>query len=143
VELLRQALVVDPGDPVDVLGAAAGKLVELAAADEPKVELGRRPGGGEDGLEAVQRDQLPDEQHRERVVRGPARGEEPVLGADERDLDPVVWEARELCEVVGVRTGVGDDEVGGPKGPAIDCRERPRRRRAGPEAAAVRDERVG
>ena len=60
----------------------------------------------------------------------PPRPEKPLLGADEADCDPRAREARERSEELGVRLGVGDDEVGGAKRGSIEseqgaCRNRP------------------
>src|SRR5205814_2931656 len=71
-----------------------------------------------------------------------ARYEDALLGADETDLDFVARQVPEPGEEVSVRRGVGDDEVGGPKGAAVDRPEQPAGRRPRPEALAIGDERV-
>ena len=57
--------------------------------------------------------------------------EEPVLGADEADLDALVGEAELLAEEARVGLGVGDDDVGPAERMAVDARGR-RPRRASP-----------
>ena len=101
------------GIQLDVRGSLAEQALELAAADDAEAKLGRGAGRGEDRLEAVQRDQLADEERSERLLGRPAGPEEPLLRADEADLDALGREAGELGEMVGVGTRVGDDEVGG------------------------------
>jgi hypothetical protein len=91
----------------------------------------------------VERDQLADEQCRERLARPPTRPEDPLFGADVADGDSARWDAAELGEKLRVRLRVGDDEVGGAERTPVDRREQPRGDRTRPEAAAVADERVG
>src|SRR5204863_8831754 len=88
----------------------------------------------------LQRDELADEECRERLSRRPPGREEPVLGADEAHSDVV--SAREWAEEMRVRFGVGDDEVGGTEGTEVDPLQRAGREGARTEAAAVADERV-
>ena len=137
------ALVLDPGHVLDVGGRVGEQRVELSRADDAERDLRREPRRGEDRLQAVQRDQLADEQARERLLRRPARLEEPLLGADEADGDAVRVEAGEPGEVVGVRLACrrrrGRRERSARRSTR---RERARRERAGPEAPAVGDERV-
>ena len=70
---LRQLLVGDPRHVLDVGGPPVEQLGELAVADDPERDLGHERCGGEDRLEAVERDQLPDEEDVERLRRVPAR----------------------------------------------------------------------
>ena len=77
----------------------------------------------------MQRDQLADEEARERLVRCPARPEQPLLRADEADGEVVT--TRQLLEEACVRVGVGDDEVGGAKRMAVDTLQCTCRQRAG------------
>ena len=135
-----QLLVVDPLHPLDVLGALLHDLVELAAADEADRELRRQPGGLEDRLEPMERDQLADEQEAERLVGAPARMEEAVLGADEADAHALAWNLAELGEEVRVRLRVGDDQVGQPERLAVDGEQDPGGEQPLPEALAVGDE---
>ena len=84
------------------------------------------PSPPQDRLDALQRDQLADEERDETVRRGPVRSEEPVLGADEADGHFI--EPCEPGEEVRIRRRVCDDDVGGAKRPAVDglesaCRE--------------------
>src|SRR5262249_31358299 len=72
VELVRNALVVDPPDPLDIWWEVLESVLELAAADEAEWYLGGRAGRGDYRLDSVERDQLADEQARERLARGPA-----------------------------------------------------------------------
>ena len=141
-ELAGELFVVDPAHPLDVRRSLGEQVLELAAADEAQGQLWGGARCPEDRLHAVQRDQLPDEEARERLARRPAGPEEPLLGADEADLHVGGAEACELGEVVCVRAGIGDDEVGGAERVPVDRRERPRRERVGPEAPTVGDERV-
>ena len=90
MELAGQQFVLDPRQPLDIGGPAPDEAFELAAADQAEAELGQEVGRGEDRLEPVQRDELPDEERGPRLVRRPARGEETLLRADEADLD-VSW----------------------------------------------------
>ncbi len=138
VQLAGQELVVDPRDPFDVRRVVCEQRLELAAADDADPKLRREPRRRQDRLEPVQRDQLPDEE--ERAAAGPAGTEDPLLSADEADLDPA---RAELAEELRVSLGVGHDEVGRPERGAVDPGERPRGQRAAAEAAAVVDESVG
>ena len=72
----------------------------------------------------------------------PAGPEERLVGAHERDGDPLLGQAERPPEERGVRLRVGDDEVGPAEGAVVDRAEDPRGGRAGPEATAVADERV-
>jgi hypothetical protein len=143
VELIRELFVVDPGDPVHVRRTLAHERLELAAADEAEAQLGSRAGSGQHGLDTVERDELADEQDRERLGGRPAGLEDALLGADEGDLDPLAREPCELGQMVGARLRVRHDEIGRPKCAAVDRREHPCPSRAGTEATAVGDERVG
>ena len=90
----------------------------------------------------MERDQLPDEEHLERVGRLPARAEERLLGPDEGDVHPVGREPERPPEERRVRLRVRHDEVGGPERPAVDELEHPRGRRPRVEPLSVADERV-
>ena len=58
---------------------------------------------------------------RETGARGCQPGlEEPLLGADEADLDPSSRRPNSSRKKRGVRLGVGDDDVGAPERPAVD-----------------------
>jgi len=89
MQLARKLLVFDPADPVDVGGQVGKQRLELPAADDPEREVRRSAGCGKDRLDALERDQLADEQAGERFVRSPARLEETLLGSDEADLHSV------------------------------------------------------
>ena len=88
LELFRQLLVLDPVDPLDVRRALGQQRVELAAAHDAERDLRREPRRSEDRLDAVERDQLADEERVELLRRLPAGPEEPLLGADEADRQP-------------------------------------------------------
>ena len=90
----------------------------------------------------MQRDQLADEEARERLVRCPARPEQPLLRADEADGEALRGERGKLGQEVGLRLRVGDHEIGPPQRRAVEGEQRPRREAAGPEAPPVGDERV-
>ncbi len=72
----------------------------------------------------------------------PARPEEWLVGAHERDGDGVLGEPEGPPEERRVRLGVGDHEVGAAEGAVVDRPQHSRRRRARPEARTVADERV-
>ena len=94
LDLLGQVLVLDPLDPLDVGRALGEQPVELAAADDAERDLGREPRRGEDRLDAVERDQLADEERVEVLRRLPPGPEEALLGADEADRQPFGGRAR-------------------------------------------------
>ena len=106
-----------PRDPLDVRRPVPHEAFELAAADEAEGQLGRLARGREHRLHPVQRDQLADEQERERLGGRPAGPEDALLGADEADLDALGRKPGELGQVVGVGPRVGDDEIGSPQAP--------------------------
>ena len=137
VQLAGKLVVLDPGDPLDVRRARLQQRVELAGANQPDPEFRRLARGGKDRLEAVERDQLADEQERERLLRRPAGPKEPLLGADEAVLDPLRRQAGEPREVGSVGPRVRNREIGGPKRTSVDRGQRPRGRGAGAEPAAV------
>ena len=86
--------------------------LELAASDDLELDLGRDRRRRENRLETVEGNQLP---HKERVKGpfGPPAGpKEPVLGADETDLDLVGSEAKAPSEEGTVRLRIGDHNVG-------------------------------
>src|SRR5437588_372263 len=101
----------------------------------------RRPGAA-GGRRRAPRDQLADEEARPRLGRTPPRPEEPILRADEADLDPLGLEIGERGEELGVRLRVGDDEVGAAERGAVEREEGACRERAGPEPPPVLDERL-
>src|SRR5438876_1777854 len=142
MQLAPQLLVGDPRHPLDVGRPVGEQRLELAAPDDPERDLGREPRGGEDRLHAVERDELADEEAGPGLGRAPSRPEEPVLGADEADLDPRRREAGERGEEVRVRLRVGDDQVGRAERGAVEGEERARRDGAGPEPPPVLDERL-
>ena len=90
----------------------------------------------------MERDQLADEEDVERFRGMPSGPEQRLVGADEGNGDTLVREAESLPEEVGVRRGVGDDEVGAAERAVVDAAEDARRRGAGPEARPVADQRV-
>ena len=73
------------------------------------------------------------------AVGRPPRPEDALLRADEARLDPA---GAERAEQLRVRVGVRDHEIRRPEGTAVDRSERACPQAAGPEAAAVVDERV-
>ena len=143
MQLARQQLVLDPRDPLDVRWAPLELRLELAAADEPERELGRDARRLEDRLEAVQRDQLADEEARERALGAPAGLEDALLRADEAHLDLRARQIPEPGQERRVRLGVRDDHVGGAQRDPVDGGERAGRERTGAEPPPIADERVG
>ena len=117
-------------------------MLELAAADDPEGDLGRESSRSEDGLEAVERDQLADEERVERGVRLPAGPEEPVLGSDEADLDPVRRQVELVAEELGVGVGIGDNAIGATECPPVDDVNHSRAGGAAAEPLPVVDDRV-
>ena len=79
-------------------GRSRSSAVELAAADDAERHLRREPRGREDRLDAVERDQLADEERVELLRRLPAGPEEALLGADEADRQPLGRELAQLGE---------------------------------------------
>ena len=79
-------------------GRSSQERLELPAPDDAERDLGCERGGGEDRVEAVERDQLADEEHVKRRLRLPAGEEEAVLGSDEADLDALGGKAELLAE---------------------------------------------
>ena len=149
LDLLRQLLVLDPLDPLDVRRSLAHQRVELAAADDAEGQLRRKPGCFEDCLETVERDQLADEEGTKRPCWLPAGPEESFLCADEADREPLGGELAQLGELACVLRGVGNDEIGAPQRQPIDLAQHACRGRARREPAAIldkclvkRDERV-
>ena len=92
-------------------------------------------------LDALERNQLADEERDELVCHVPARLEEPLFSADEAHGN--VAEIGELCEEAGLCLCVRDHDVGGAESVAVDALERTGCERARREAASVGDERVG
>ena len=144
---VAEALVLDPGDPLDVGRARLEQRVELSAAGDGDGQLRHEPGRGEDRLEPVQRDQLAHEQ--EAPVRAPGRMEDPFLRADQADGEALARQAGEVGEESGALVGIGHGQVGCSERGAIDPGERASRRAPGREARAVgyprvpeRDQRV-
>ena len=147
--LARQVLVGDPAGPLDVRRMLVHHAVELAAADDAHRHVWSEPCRLEDRLQAVERDQLADEEDAKRLVGPPTCVEEPVLRADEADADALAGDPPQLGEEVRVRLGVRDDEVGLPQRTAVDGRQhgRPEPSLAKPPAVGherlvQRDERV-
>src|SRR5207247_5190094 len=99
VQLFGQALVVDPADPLDIRRAVVQEPLLLSAPDQPDADLRRGARGAEDGRQAVERDQLADEQACKRLLGCPAGAEEALLGADEADLESLGGEPCELGQV--------------------------------------------
>ena len=120
LDLGRKVVVLDPRNPVDVGGPVDEERLELAAADDPERDLGGERSRGEDRLEPVERDQLADEERMKRTLGLPARVEEPVLGADEADLDALRGQPELLAEEPRVSVGVGDDDDRPAERPSID-----------------------
>ena len=120
LDLLRQLLVLDPLDPLDVRRALAHQRVELAAADDAEGELRREPGRGEDRLERRAAGSACRRRGRGSPARAATRPEEALLGADEADGEPFGGELAQLGEVPRVLRGVGDDEVGAPQRQTVD-----------------------
>ena len=83
----RAALVLDPAGPTPRWRPPGEQRFELAAADDAEPQPRGQPRRGEDRFHAVKRDQLAHEESGERLLRRPARTEDPLLGADEGDLD--------------------------------------------------------
>ena len=142
MELARQLLVLDPGRPLDVRGPRGETRLELAAPDHPERDLRCEARRLQHRVEAVKGDQLADEQGGERLPPLPAGLEDPLLRADEADRHLPVREPGPPGEVVGVRLGVGDDEIGRAQRVAVHRRQRASGQRAGAEAAPVVHERV-
>ena len=140
-DLVRQLLVLDPGHVFDVRGRIGKQSVELAAADDAEADVGCQPRCGEDRLDALERNQLADEERDELVCHLPARLEEPLFSADEAHGNVV--ETGELCEEAGLGLRVRDHDVGGAERVAVDALERTCCERSRWEAASVGDERVG
>ena len=140
--LARQVLVGDPRDPLDVGRMVVQQAVELTAADNAHGDLGSEPCRLEDRLQAVERDQLADEEDAERLVGPPASVEETVLGADEAHTDTRAGNSAELGEEVRIRFGVRDHEVGLAERPAVDGRQHRGSEPALAKAPAVGDERL-
>src|SRR6185436_13602484 len=90
---VRQLLVRDPGDVLDIRGPSLEQAGELAVADDPEPDVGHLRRRGEDRLETVQRDQLPDEDDVERLRRVVPGPEERLVGAHERDRDALLRQA--------------------------------------------------
>ena len=142
LDLAGEALVLDPRHPFDIGGPPVEEGLELAAADDAERDLGNERGRREDRLEAVERDQLADEEGVKGRLGLPAGPEQAVLGADEADLHPVRREAELLAEEPAVGLGVGDDDVRPPERATVDAADDARGGRAAAEAPAVVDERV-
>ncbi len=116
--------------------------VELARPGDPEGDVGHQAGRGEDDLDSVQWDELPDEECVE-GTRGRGAGcEEPVVGADEADGHPVGSQPEPLGKERGLRLRIGNDEVGGAECVAVDRGERRRGAAAVAEPPAVGDEGV-
>ena len=113
MELVREPLVLDPRNPVDVRGPLAH---ERSRAGRCRRARKRSSGAARAAARIVSRPwsgiSLPTKSARERLLGRPAGAEEPLLGADEADLDALRGKVGELGQVVGVCTRVGDDEVG-------------------------------
>ena len=139
VQLVRQALVVDPCAALDVCGRVPHQRLELAAAHDAKAKLGCTSRGLEDRLQPVERYQLADEQRSEVLRCPPPRREDAFLCADEADLHVP---RAELAKERAVRLRVRDDEIGGTKRCAVDRPQHARSRRPRREAGTVLHERV-
>ena len=98
---------------------------------------------GEDRLEAVERDQLADEERvKRRLGLPPGRRRAGPRRRRSRPRPRSAREAELLAEERGVRLGVGDDDIGAAKRSPVDEVDDAGAGRAAPEAAAVVDERV-
>ena len=137
-----EVLVLDPAQPLDVRRRRGQLVRELAVSDHPERDLRCEPGGLEDGVEPVERDQLSDEERMKRLGRLPARVEQAIFRTDERDVDLAGRQAEGLAEEAGVRGGVCDHDVGAAEGDAVDLADDHRTARACPKPAPVADERV-
>ena len=91
------------------------------------MQLGREPRGLEDRLHAVEGNQLPYEDGVEGLVGAPARMKQVLLGADQADLDAGARNLPHLGQEVGVRLGVGNDEVRLAERAPVHGREHPGR----------------
>ena len=78
VQLVRQALVVDPRAALDICRRVLHQRLELAAPHDAKAKLGCASRGLEDRLQAVERYQLADEQRSELLRCPPPRREDAV-----------------------------------------------------------------
>ena len=145
MELIREPFVLDPRDPVRRSRAeSCTRDSSWPLPTSPELQLGRRARGGEDGLDAVQRDQLADEQDHERLGGRPAGPEDPLLGPDV--CGPRRARARDLpARPGGRRSRVCPRRRDRPRAARADRRAASARAatRAGAEAAAVGDEGVG
>ena len=128
---------------LDVGRARVEERRELSVARHDEADLWDQGGGGEDRLQPVQRDELPDEQDVRPLDLDRAGREQIVLRPDERDLDPLLRQAEGIAEVVGVRLGVRDDEIREPERRPVERPHDGRRRRARREDTAIAGERVG
>ena len=142
MELPRQPLVVHPRYVLDIGRPLPKQRLELTATDDLEAQVGGEPGRLEHRRQPVQRDQLADEERLEGLLGLPAGAEDPLLGADEADLDFFRREASELGQKRCVRLGVGDDEVGRAERVAVDRLERASGKRFRPEAPAIPHKRV-
>src|SRR5205823_14975016 len=113
LELLRQRLVLDPRNAFHVRRRIQQQSFELATADDPKWDLGCKSGRLQARLDALQRDQLADEEDREARRRLSAWLEQSLFRPDEADRH--FLEPRLLCEVATGGLGVGHDGLGAAK----------------------------
>jgi hypothetical protein len=127
---------------LDVGRAGFEQRGELAVAHDAERHLGDERRRRQDRLQAVERDELADEQDAERLRRMPAGPEERLVRAHERDRDTLGEQPERVPKERGVRLGVRDDEVGGAKGACVDRPQHGACRRAPTEASAVAHERV-
>ena len=123
----------------DVRRLSYEDVLELATADDPEAKLGCEARSLEHHFDAVQRNQLADEQHGERTFRVPSGTKDGVLRADEAHVDRRVRQGR---EEIRVSLGVGYDEIRSGEGAPVDKLEHARCRGAGPEPPPIADERV-
>ena len=70
---------------LDIRGNRVEDVLELSAADDAEVDVGCRSRGVQDRLDALQRNQLADEENHEQLAALPARLEQPLFCADVAD----------------------------------------------------------
>ena len=143
LDLARAVLVVDPRDPLDVWRAVVEELLELAAADDAKRDLGREARPRRGSSRAREAGSACRRTARGTGVSGcqPGRKSRSSAPTKQTSTRPRA-SPNSLAEERGVRLGVGDDEIGAPKRPPVDEVDDAGTRRAAPEAATVVDERV-
>ena len=107
---VRNLLVLDPGDVLDVRRPRIQEMRHLAGADDTEGDVRQTPRCLQDQLETVQRRRLADEQDVEVLTPMPGGPEETLFGAEVADRHLV--DPSQLAHEVGVRLGICHDEVG-------------------------------